>query len=66
MKTKRKFAVTHYYAVVVEIEADTMDEAMESAGWGDTNYNVTAQYVNLPGGPNVDACEVPNEVRELF
>ena len=65
MARKKKFEVTHYYKVVVEMEADSVEEALERAGFDDTNYNVTAEYLEQAGGPRVDACDVPNEVKEM-
>lgn len=67
MIAKKKFEVTHYYAVVVEISADSADEAMESAGFGETNYDVTATFTEQSGGPRVDrsAWTPGNEVKEV-
>ena len=57
------YIVRQYYVVEIEVEADSKHEAMELAGTGDTEYNVTTAFVDGSGGPSIDWID--EEVYEI-
>ena len=57
------YIVRHYYVVEVEVEADSTHDALEMAGAGDTEYNVSTAFVDGSGGPSIDW--VNEEVYEI-
>lgn len=60
------YIVRQYYVVEIEVEADSKHEAMRIAGTGDTEYNVTTEYVHGFGGPSIDSTYIGCEDEEVY
>lgn len=58
------YIVRQYFVVELEVEADSKREAMELAGTGESEYNITTEYVYGAGGPSIEFCE-DEEVYEV-
>jgi hypothetical protein len=60
-----KYLVRQFFVVEVEVEADDAHDAMELAGCHDTEYNLTAQFTQQDGGPEVGRAMIDDEVLPL-
>jgi hypothetical protein len=60
------YIVRQYYVVEIEVEADSKHEAMELAGTGNTEYNVTTAFVDGSGGPSIDSTWIGCEDEEVY
>ena len=60
-----KYLVRQFFVVEVEVEADDANHAKEIAGCHDTEYNLTAQYTQQDGGPEVGRAMIDEEVLPL-
>ena len=60
-----KYLVRQFFVVEVEVEADDANHAMNLAGCHDTEYNLTAQFTQQDGGPEVGRAFIDDEVLPL-
>ena len=60
-----KYLVRQFFVVEVEVEAEDANHAKEIAGYYDTEYNLTAQFTQQDGGPEVGRAIIDDEVLPL-
>ena len=60
-----KYLVRQFFVVEVEVEADDAAHARELAGCHDTQYDLTAQFTEQAGGPEVGRAFIDDEVFPL-
>ncbi len=60
-----KYLVRQFFVVEVEVEADDAAHASELAGCHDTQYDLTAQFTEQAGGPEVGRAFIDDEVLPL-
>ena len=60
------YIVRQYFVVEIEVEADSKHEAMELAGTGESEYNITTEYVHGTGGPSIDSTWIGCEDEEVY
>ena len=60
------YIVRQYFVVEIEVEADSKHEAMELAGTGESEYNITTEYVHGAGGPSIDSTWIGCEDEEVY
>ena len=60
------YIVRQHFVVEIEVEADSKREAIEIAGTGDTEYNITTEYVYGSGGPSIEFTYFHCEDEEVY
>ena len=60
------YIVRQYYVVEIEVEADSEHDALELAGTGQSEYNVTTEYVHGFGGPSINSTWIGCEDEEVY
>ena len=59
------YIVRQYFVVEIEVEAESKREAMELAGTGESEYNITTEYVYGSGGPSINSTWIGCEDEEV-